>query len=262
MSPRFALIFDCDGVLADTERFGHLPAFNAAFAELDIPMKWSEKDYGTLLQIGGGKERIAAALADTGITADTSPAGEYVKRIHTVKTRIYRDMVADGVMPPRPGVTRLITAALGLGWAVAVASTSAVESVRSVLECAAGAAAAAIPVFAGDMVPLKKPSPDIYLLAVAELAAHPSATVVIEDSSLGLRAAHAAGLTCVVTPSSYTLGEDFSQASAVLSSLGDPAEPATVLSDPYRVKFPGCVDVEALSRLLTLRGNERTTPNT
>jgi HAD superfamily hydrolase (TIGR01509 family) len=249
---KFSLIFDCDGVLADTERFGHLPAFNAAFAELGIPMKWSEDDYTRLVQIGGGKERIAAALAETDVTTDTAPAGEYVKKIHAVKSRIYRNMVADGVMPPRPGVTRLITAALAAGWNVAVASTSAVESVRSVLERAAGSAAAGIPVFAGDMVPRKKPAPDIYQLAVAELGAVSRATVVIEDSAVGLRAAHAAGLACVVTPSSYTLGENFSEASAVISTLGDPAQPAAVLADPHQVNFPDLVDIDALTRLLTM----------
>ena len=41
-----ALIFDCDGVLADTERFGHLPAFNQMFAEFGLPVQWSEEEYG------------------------------------------------------------------------------------------------------------------------------------------------------------------------------------------------------------------------
>jgi HAD superfamily hydrolase (TIGR01509 family) len=257
---KFSLIFDCDGVLADTERFGHLPAFNAAFAELGIPMKWSDDDYARLVQIGGGKERIAAALAEADVTNHSAPAVEYVKKIHAVKTRIYRDMVADGVMPPRPGVTRLITAALADGWNVAVASTSAVESVRSVLERAAGSAAAGIPVFAGDMVPRKKPSPDIYRLAVAELGADSRATVVIEDSAVGLRAAHAAGLACVVTPSSYTLDENFSEASAVISTLGDPAQPATVLADPHQVNFPDLVDIDALTRLLAMHNQSASTP--
>ncbi|WP_099024498.1 HAD-IA family hydrolase [Mycolicibacterium palauense] len=249
----FSLIFDCDGVLADTERFGHLPAFNAAFVELGVPMSWSEDDYARLVQIGGGKERIEAALAEVGVDVDPTVVGDYVKSIHAVKTRIYRGMVDDGVMPPRAGVSRLICEALAEGWNVAVASTSAVESVRSVLGGAVGDAGAEIPVFAGDMVPHKKPAPDIYQLAIAELAADPSATVVIEDSAVGLRAARAAGLACVVTPSSYTHGEDFSDASAVVSTLGDAAEPTTVLADPYGVGFAEQVDIASLRRLLSLR---------
>ena len=60
-----ALIFDCDGVLADTERFGHLPAFNATFREFGLPVRWSEEEYGRLLAIGGGKERMATLLTPT-----------------------------------------------------------------------------------------------------------------------------------------------------------------------------------------------------
>ncbi len=58
--PLTTLIFDCDGVLADTERDGHLPAFNQTFAEFGVPVRWSEADYGQKLAIGGGKERMAA----------------------------------------------------------------------------------------------------------------------------------------------------------------------------------------------------------
>ena len=57
-----ALIFDCDGVLSDTERHGHLPAFNETFAELGLPVHWSEEEYADKLLIGGGKERMARLL--------------------------------------------------------------------------------------------------------------------------------------------------------------------------------------------------------
>ena len=70
-----ALIFDCDGVLADTERFGHLPAFNQMFAEFGVPVQWSESDYAELLKIGGGKERMRSILtpdfvAEAGLPTD------------------------------------------------------------------------------------------------------------------------------------------------------------------------------------------------
>ena len=57
-----ALIFDCDGVLADTERDGHLPAFNQMFEEFGVPVHWSEEEYGEKLKIAGGKERMASLL--------------------------------------------------------------------------------------------------------------------------------------------------------------------------------------------------------
>ena len=61
-----ALIFDCDGVLADTERDGHRPAFNQAFAEAGLDVVWDDEEYGRRLQIGGGKERIASLFDDAG----------------------------------------------------------------------------------------------------------------------------------------------------------------------------------------------------
>jgi beta-phosphoglucomutase-like phosphatase (HAD superfamily) len=62
MSPSSALLFDCDGVLSDTEEFGHLPAFNQSFAEFAVPIHWSRQDYAEKVKIGGGKERITASL--------------------------------------------------------------------------------------------------------------------------------------------------------------------------------------------------------
>ena len=53
-----ALIFDCDGVLVDTERDGHRVAFNRAFEALGIQAEWDVPLYGELLVIGGGKERM------------------------------------------------------------------------------------------------------------------------------------------------------------------------------------------------------------
>jgi HAD superfamily hydrolase (TIGR01509 family) len=253
----YTLIFDCDGVLADTERHGHLPAFNGAFGELGIPMRWSDDEYAALVRIGGGKERIAAALADprhAAMFGEGGPPADLVARVHAVKTDIYRALVADGVMPPRPGVARLIRSALASGWQVAVASTSAPRSVRSVLDSVVGRETAErIPIFAGDVVLAKKPAPDIYLLAMDRLGARAETTIVVEDSAVGMRAAVSAGLACIVTPSSYTLADDFTPAAAVVSSLGDEVEPATVLSDPHGVRIGDAVDIEALGRLMALR---------
>ena len=67
MSP--TLVFDCDGVLADTERYGHLPAFNQTFAEFGLPVRWSEEDYAQKLLIGGGKERMRSLLTPEFVAA-------------------------------------------------------------------------------------------------------------------------------------------------------------------------------------------------
>jgi HAD superfamily hydrolase (TIGR01509 family) len=232
-----ALILDCDGVLADTERDGHRRAFNETFDELGLPVHWSEADYAEKLKIGGGKERMASLLTDpfvaeNGLPSDAEAQAPMLADWHRRKTARYQAIVQDGKLPARPGIARVAAAATNAGWTLAVASTSAEDSVRAVLDHAVGAElAAAFSVFAGDIVPAKKPDPAVYLLALSELECAPADAIVIEDSRNGLLAAVGAGLRCVVTISSYTAEEDMREAALVVSSLGDPGHPAHVLAN-------------------------------
>ena len=92
-----ALIFDCDGVLADTERDGHLPAFNQTFAEFGLPVRWSEEEYGEKLRIGGGKERMASLLTpefvrEAGLPADAEGQRGRDRRVARAQDRdLHRD---------------------------------------------------------------------------------------------------------------------------------------------------------------------------
>ena len=102
----------------------------------------------------------------------------------------------------------------------------------AVLEHAVGSAnAASFQVFAGDVVPAKKPDPAIYVLALERLGLEPQDALVIEDSRNGLLAAVGAGLRCVVTVSYYTANEDMSEAVLVVTGLGDPGDPARLLAN-------------------------------
>ena len=229
-----ALIFDCDGVLSDTERYGHLPAFNQTFEEFGLPIHWSEEEYGRKLRIGGGKERMATELTPEFVAAQglpTDPAAQQAElaRWHGRKTEIYTAMVAAGKLPPRPGIRRIIGEAQDSGWTLAVASTSAEASVRAILDEAAGPERAARfeLVLAGDVVAHKKPAPDIYELALVRLALPAGDALAIEDSRNGLLAATGAGLRCVMTVNGYTENEDATEAVLVVSSLGDPGGETT-----------------------------------
>jgi dihydroxyacetone kinase phosphoprotein-dependent L subunit len=239
------MVLDCDGVLADTERYGHLAAFNQTFAEFGLPVRWSVAEYRDKLRIGGGKERMASLLtpefvAAAGLPAD--PAGQQaaIAAWHRRKTEIYTGLVASGAVPPRPGIARIVGDALAGGWPVAVASTSAETSVRATLERAVGAEQArGVTVFAGDVVPHKKPAPDIYLLVLDSLGVPAARVIVVEDSRNGLVAATRAGLACVITVNDFTADKDFTEAALVVTSLGDPAaERTTVLANRSQAK-PG-----------------------
>jgi HAD superfamily hydrolase (TIGR01509 family) len=224
-----ALVLDCDGVLADTERDGHRVAFNRMFEELGVPVHWSVEDYREKLRIAGGKERMASELTPefvraNGLPEDADGQAEEIARWHRRKTAIYTEMVQAGMLPTRPGITRVITEAQDAGWSLAVASTSAEPSVLAILRQAVGPDRADRfdAVLAGDVVPAKKPAPDIYLLTLERLGVDPARTLVIEDSRNGLLAATAAGLRCVVTVNDYTRDEPQDEAVLVVSSLGDP----------------------------------------
>ncbi|QNE34691.1 HAD-IA family hydrolase [Leifsonia shinshuensis] len=251
-----ALIFDCDGVLADTERNGHLPAFNRTFAEFGVPVQWSDDDYREKVLIGGGKERMASILtpefvAANGLPADADGQRELLAEWHKRKTAIYTELVASGALPPRPGIARIAQEAADADWTLAVASTSAEPSVRAVLEHAVGQELAArFAVFAGDIVPHKKPAPDIYLLALDRLGIGPDDGVVVEDSGNGVRAAVGAGLRTIVTVSAYTADEDFDGASLVVTSLGDPGEPAEVLAAPAGVEPGALVELRDIGAVM------------
>jgi HAD superfamily hydrolase (TIGR01509 family) len=254
-----ALLFDCDGVLADTERYGHLPAFNLMFEEFGVPAHWSADEYAEKLKIGGGKERMASLFAEPGFTdrlaevTGTSPDDEATRKDllakwHKSKTAHFKQLVADGKIPPRSGIHRIVNEALAAGWTVAVCSTSAEESVRAVFERAAGKEAAAkVTFFCGDIVPAKKPAPDVYLLAVDKLGLDKSDTLVVEDSRNGLLAATAAGLPCIVTVNGYTRDEDMTEAVLVVSELGDTdAPPIEVLADRVDVHPQDMVTLDDL----------------
>lgn len=215
-----AVIFDCDGVLVDTERDGHRIAFNQAFQEVGIDSEWSVERYGELLTTGGGKERMTRHFDETGWPVEAAARRDLVARLHKTKTDIFMRLIESGALPLRPGVARLIGSALDAGLHVAVCSTSNERAVGAVVRVLLGEAFAdRIPIFAGDAVARKKPDPAIYTLAAETLALDPACCVVIEDSHIGLSAAKAAGMNCVVTISAYTEDDDFTGADRIVDDL-------------------------------------------
>jgi len=213
-----ALIFDCDGVLVDTERDGHRVAFNDAFSAAGLDVAWSVDRYGELLSTGGGKERMRRHFDET-----VWPEGDrdaLILSLHHAKTDLFTQIIEGGALALRPGVARLVDAAFAAGMQVAVCSTSNERAVSAVVRVLLGAERAAhITIFAGDAVAKKKPDPAIYTLSATTLGLTPAACVVIEDSHIGLKAAKSAGMRCIVTKSAYTQDEDFTGADTVVPDL-------------------------------------------
>jgi len=235
-----ALIFDCDGVLGDTELYGHLSAFNQMWQKLGVPWQWSERQYGEKLKIGGGKERMASLFADADFRAlvtvpeDAEERKALIARWHKEKTAIYEGIISSGQIPARPGIKRLSEEALGAGWKLGVASTSAPAAVSAMLRRAVGEKLEReFLVLSGDIVAAKKPAPDIYNLALERLQLPAANCIAIEDSRNGMLAAYAAHIPVLVTLSSYTKEENFREAAVVVDSLGDPGGPATTVVESH-----------------------------
>ncbi|MBI5276771.1 MAG: HAD-IA family hydrolase [Burkholderiales bacterium] len=218
-----ALLFDVDGTLADTERF-HLEAFNQAFADEGLDWEWDTALYRRLLDVSGGKERILYYWNQVrGHVVDVDGRGvrDTVERVHLAKTAAYEAMVNAGRVPLRPGVLRLLEEAKRHGLRLAIATTTSPTNVAALLRRALG------PHWRLDFqavcdastAPLKKPHPLVYQQVLRTLGLPPPACIAFEDSSNGLRAARAAGMPTIVTPTRFTAGHDFAGALRVLDSL-------------------------------------------
>ncbi|WP_430639970.1 HAD family hydrolase [Crocosphaera watsonii WH 8501] len=240
-----ALIFDVDGTLAETERDGHRIAFNRAFSEADLNWYWSESLYGELLEISGGKERIRYYLQqyhpDIKENLET-----LIPQLHQAKTTHYRDLLSSGEIKLRPGVKRLIEEAYQEGIRLAIATTSALPNALALLEKHLNPQWFEV-IAAGDIVPNKKPAPDIYNYVLEKMNLKPEECLVFEDSFHGLQAASQANLKTVITVHDYTKNQDFSLASLVLNHLGELHNNFTVIKGNLTNK--GYFDLE-LAKLL------------
>ncbi len=216
------LIFDIDGTYAETEET-HREAFNRTFALYGLPWAWDRPTYKKLLEVTGGKERIRHYIE----TFDPE-GGERVlpliPEIHAAKTDRYTAMIDEGAAQPRPGVRRLIEEAKAAGFPVAIATTTSLPNVASLIRATLGPDGMSLfdAVGAGDVVRNKKPAPDIFNYTLDRLRTGPEDAIAFEDSINGLRSAAGAGLRAIITPSMYTSDQEFNGAFSVLSDLGEP----------------------------------------
>jgi HAD superfamily hydrolase (TIGR01509 family) len=241
-----AFFFDQDGVIIDTEKDGHRVAFNRTFKKHGFDFEWSVDEYHELLQISGGKERMAHYLHTRGFGKEIEPGEEadIIQRLHHDKTDEIISMLEKNELPLRPGIHRFMKEINQRGHVLAVCTTSNQRAAQAVVD-------GMLPdirfdfILAGDMVSKKKPDPEIYLTAMNKAGLTPEECVVVEDSENGVTAGKAAGMHVVATTNFYTEKEDLSRADIVVSCLGEPdGEKGELRAGGIGLAFDGVLTVE------------------
>ena len=188
-----AVLWDVDGVLAETERDGHRIAFNRSFEACALPWRWDERHYGELLAITGGRERL---LHDMRRRAD-APAlpGErdaLAQQLHRLKNGYYAELVHEGRIALRAGVAELMRECRERGVRIGIVTTTSRSNVETLLCAQLGGAETFAVIVCGEDVQRKKPDPEASGNALRALGIGPLRTVAIEDSPGDVAAARAA----------------------------------------------------------------------
>lgn len=230
-----AILFDVDGTLAETERDGHRVAFNMAFKDKGLDWEWSVELYHKLLAITGGKERIRHYIENyLDNWRFDGDLDALIKELHLNKNGFYGDLIKRGEIQLRPGVERILKEGRDKGIRMAIVTTTSPENVDYLINGTLGEEAMGWfeLIAAGDIVPAKKPAPDIYFWAMEKMNLKPEQCIAVEDSRNGILSARAADLTTVITQGIYTVDDDFTGAALIVDQLGEPGSASKVIEGP------------------------------
>ncbi len=201
-----ALIFDFDGLIADTES-PEYEGWRETWAEFGHELALEEWCQG--IGTRDGWDPLAELARRMGPDVDVHEANERRRLRHRPRIE---------ALGPLPGVVELLAEAKGASLATAIASSSDADWVPLLLrQFDLIDAFAHLSLYDGTCPP--KPAPDLYLRACAALAVEPSEAIALEDSPNGVAAAKAAGLRCVAVPNPLTRTLDVSAADLVLDTL-------------------------------------------
>ncbi len=207
----YGLIFDIDGVIADTEAVNARVSIRV-FADLfGIDVVREDFEAG----LGRGAEEYVKAGARTHGTELTD---EQVKQATQLRQEYFIKILSEGPLPPFPGVMELMNEAMQReDFRVAIATSGTLEKSRAVLN-AVGVPYRKMVYVNGNDVKHKKPDPELFLTAAEGIEIEPAHCVVIEDAPNGVQAAKAAGARCIAVTNSST-ADKLAESDLVCDSL-------------------------------------------
>ena len=205
-----ALIFDCDGVVVDSNRL-HVETWRETAAAHGYPMADPE-------HIGKCGLRTIAVIRDL---LRWPVDEEEAVRLGEEKESRYRECIRAGGIEPIAGVRETLEKAAALGLPCALGSSAPRENARLCLE-SLGLAPFFKAVVTGEDVERGKPHPDIFLAAARKLGVPPEECLVIEDAPAGVEAAHRARMRAIALLTSHT-PEELAAADALARDFRDPA---------------------------------------
>lgn len=212
-----AIIWDADGTLSETDET-HRAAFNETFRAFAVDWSWDRATYRRMMHHRDDRDRLRAYAEEHQTELDE----DQLRRMQADTAHRTLRLIQLGAAPLRPGVREVIAAARSLGIRHAIAADGPLSRLQALLH-GAGADPTAFEVMALSGGPTRrKPAPDVFYLALEQLAMPATDCVAIEDSAAGLAAARSAGLRVMVTPSVHTAGQDFGEASWVAPDLTGP----------------------------------------
>ncbi len=242
-----AVFWDVDGTIADTELCGHRVAFNLAFKDFDLNWNWNKKQYLDLLKISGGINRIIHYRNQINSKLSDSQCN----KIQSRKRMHYKALVQSGNINLREGVLRLIDELRSFNIDQFIVTTSGRDSLEPFLRTSLSSH---LNHFSGfityEDVINHKPFPDAYNLALKLSKRSVFNCIAIEDSIIGVKAAKAANLNCLLTlpPWSSSNNNITKNANACVENLGNYDNPSKLIYGKKLIN--NFVDFEYLANII------------
>ena len=223
-----AVFWDVDGTIADTELCGHRVAFNLAFKDFELDWYWEENQYLDLLKISGGFNRIVHFRNKI----NSNLSDDECSKIQIQKRRHYKNLIQSGEIKVRDGVLRLINELSSNDIEQFIVTTSGRDSLEPFLNTSLSSH---FKFFSGTItyedVTNHKPFPDAYQLALKLSRQSNFNCMAIEDSYIGVEAAMAANLNCLLTlpPWASSSTKINRKANACVNSIGNVNNPTHLI---------------------------------